>query len=689
MAQKKGPSEPRLGFLGRLLPLEPFSLKEWQEADLSARFRKGCDMWAASGFGTPVIIHLFYILKIACYLWLLQYFLSFSDLPCPGSEDSSARAVWLVDGFQRFVTLSLAFEGLGLGCGSGPLSAHFLPPFTAAWHWFTPGTIKLPWRFDLRDGQRAGFGSASSFLGGTTRGVASCAFNVLHFALLVRALVAPRATAVSVLLPVCCTLAVLAVNDATLFLASRSEHYLPLTLCSVVAALSQHRAHGSGSIFSADLVGGAGGEEYDQQGVPASAALAALTGWRVVQIGIWGWAAVSKWGPFFDNVIQAMASNSPLVALISPARLQQRLRSGLYRDLTAGDFRPSSAATALAKFGTCSEIAFPLLLACGGLAGVAGLVIGVGFHVFILSNVAIGVPQEWNVFCIAAACFLFGPTADPFNLTPSGGWAAAAAALSGLKQPAEGAGFDGLRPGDVLALPVTLLLILATSEVLVPLVGNLSPRRVSFLMARRYYAGNWAGSVWLVHKSAWDKLQRVRTASAPITDQLRAFYGEAEVEAAVARLMGFRALHCNSRILPRAIPQTIAGALAKSGKRQSKAALMQQASSTAFKDYQYMDGEFMAAWALGYNFGEGYFHGPFMLQAVQDLCMFDQGECLQITWDSISIFSDRLEWFARDAVDLWSEERFLAKGVESVRDLCDTQPYQQSPQTKRKLRKAD
>ena len=47
----------------------------------------------------------------------------------------------------------------------------------------------------------------------------------------------------------------------------------------------RHRAHGSGGIFSADLVEGAGGEEYDQQGVPA-AALAALTGWRVVQIGI-------------------------------------------------------------------------------------------------------------------------------------------------------------------------------------------------------------------------------------------------------------------------------------------------------------------------------------------------------------------------------------------------------------------
>ena len=442
-----------LQMAGRLLPLKSIALQKWRGMDVPQRFRLGCEMWSDSGFGTPVVVHSFYILKICLYLWLLLFFLSFSDLHCCGSEEKSGggvikwwqgdaeevpgrggarpsplteeRAAWFIDGFQRFVTLSLAFEGLGLGCGSGPLSAHFLPPVTAAWHWFHPGTIKLPWRLDLRDGRHAAFGlSPSSYLGGTERGVGACLFNALHFAFLLRALIAPRASAVGVLLPFCFTLAVLAVSDVALFLASRSEHYLTLTLCTVIAASAHHAASTSSnladgggvgfftSFLAADLVGGGRGD--------GAAAAAALTGWKVVQLGIWLWAAVSKWGRFFVNVIQVMASNSPLVALVYPASLQKWLRSALYKDLANGDFRPSNAAAGLATFGTCAEIAFPLLLMCGGRLGVAGLVVGGGFHIFILSNVAIGVPQEWSVFiclmsALSAAAYIRPITTHPLH----------------------------------------------------------------------------------------------------------------------------------------------------------------------------------------------------------------------------------------------------------------------------------
>ena len=85
-------------------------------------------------------------------------------------------------------------------------------------------------------------------------------------------------------------------------------------------------------------------------------------------------------------------------------------------------------------------------------------------------------------------------------------------------------------------------------------------------------------------------------ASAPITDQLRAFYGEAEVEAAVARLMGFRALlqqpsasghPANHRRGTRQVEATVEGSLDAAGVEHG------------VQDYQYMDGEFVAAWALG------------------------------------------------------------------------------------------
>ena len=46
--------------------------------------------------------------------------------------------------FQKAVLWSMLFEGLGLGCGSGPLTARYFPPFGAFLHFLRPGTTKLP-----------------------------------------------------------------------------------------------------------------------------------------------------------------------------------------------------------------------------------------------------------------------------------------------------------------------------------------------------------------------------------------------------------------------------------------------------------------------------------------------------------------------------------------------------------------
>ena len=43
-------------------------------------------------------------------------------------------------------------------------------------------------------------------------------------------------------------------------------------------------------------------------------------------------------------------------------------------------------------------------------------------------------------------------------------------------------------------------------------------------------------------------------------------------------------------------------------------------------DYIYLDGEFVAAWLLGYNFGCGYLHGRYALGAVQEMVGFERGE---------------------------------------------------------------
>ena len=43
----------------------------------------------------------------------------------------------------------------------------------------------------------------------------------------------------------------------------------------------------------------------------------------------------------------------------------------------------------------------------------------------------------------------------------------------------------------------------------VPLYGNFVPSRVSFLLAMRYYAGNWAYNIWLFRKDQIGKLAKL------------------------------------------------------------------------------------------------------------------------------------------------------------------------------------
>ena len=86
------------------------------------------------------------------------------------------------------------------------------------------------------------------------------------------------------------------------------------------------------------------------------------------------------------------------------------------------------------------------------------------FHVHITSTFPLGVPLEWNVFFIYSTLVLFGHYAEvgQSSLTST-------------------------------TLPALLVVLLAGFVVL----GNLRPDLVSFLPSMRYYAGNWATSVWL------------------------------------------------------------------------------------------------------------------------------------------------------------------------------------------------
>ena len=96
---------------------------------------------------------------------------------------------------------------------------------------------------------------------------------------------------------------------------------------------------------------------------------------------------------------------------------------------------------------------------------------------------------------------------------------------------------------------------------LVQVVGNLAPSRVSFLCSMRYYAGNWAYSVWLFKGDAARKLdEHLIKASPRVQDQLARFYDEETTIAVLSKVQAFRAMHLHGRALPTLVPKAVVSA---------------------------------------------------------------------------------------------------------------------------------
>ena len=120
-------------------------------------------------------------------------------------------------------------------------------------------------------------------------------------------------------------------------------------------------------------------------------------------------------------------------------------------------------------------------------------------------------------------------------------------------------------------------------------------------------------------------------------------------------MLAWLSLHIQGRLLPKLIPKALPGGDAKK-----------------FDEYQFFLGEIIAGAFLGYNFGDGYLHGPFLLNEVQKSCGFAKGECVQIFIDSCPILDSKYRWFIKDATDAFGE---VASGEGDVKQLQESQPY--------------
>ncbi|ORV06433.1 DUF3556 domain-containing protein [Mycobacterium celatum] len=562
-----------MGFLKPELP--QIDMAEWSKGTRSEKIRPMAKHWAEVGFGTPVALHLFYVVKILLYIlggWLFA-------LATKGIDGFTAVGSWWSEPivFEKVVLYTMLFEVVGLGCGFGPLNNRFFPPMGSILYWLRPGTIRLPpWPGRI------------PLTAGTARTPVDAA---LYAALLVMTLWAlfsdgtgpvPTLGTTVGLLPmwqiwaILGLLAVLGLRDKVIFLAARGEVYASMAVTFLFGG--------------ADLI-------------VAS---------KVVFLVIWMGAATSKLNKHFPFVISTMMSNNPLVR----AKPMKRAFFEHFPD----DLRPGRVSRVLAHASTAIEMLVPLVLffCHGGWPTAIAAAVMVCFHLGILTAIPMGVPLEWNVFMIFGVLSLFVAYAD--------------LGLRDLKHP---------------VLVAILFVVIAG----VVALGNLFPRKISFLPGMRYYAGNWDTTLWCVKPSADEKIARglVAIASMPKA-QMERFYGQDRAPILMYMGYAFRGFNTHGRALFTLAHRAMAG--------------------HNEDDYVITDGERICSTAIGWNFGDGHMHNEQLIAAMQERCHFEPGEVRVVLLDAQPIHRQTQQYRLVDAATGEFE-----RGHVRVADMVVRQPW--------------
>jgi hypothetical protein len=564
-----------MGFLKQDAPVVDY--EEWSKGTRAEKIVPMARHWAEVGFGTPVVLHLFYVVKILLYIlgaWLIV-------LATKGIDGFTNVMSWYAEPivFEKVVLYTMLFEVIGLGCGFGPLNNRFFPPMGSVLYWLRPETIRLPpWpnRVPL------------------TKGTARTPFDAaLYAALLVVLAIAlfsdgagpipALGTTVGVLpmwqiWTILGLLTVLGLRDKVIFLAARGEVYASFTVAFLFTG------------YGVDMI------------------IAA----KLVCLVIWLGAATSKLNKHFPFVISTMMSNNPV--------FRPRFIKRKFFEHFPDDLRPGRLSRMLGHFSTAVEGLVPLVLffSHGGWPTAIAAFVMLCFHFGILSSIPMGVPLEWNVFMMFSVLALFVGHAH--------------VALTDMTTP----------------LPIVLFVVVAGTVV----IGNLFPRKVSFLPGMRYYAGNWDTTLWCVKPSAEEKITKgiVSIASMPAA-QMEKFYGSKQT-AEMYLYMGyaFRSFNTHGRAMFTLAHRAMAG--------QNE------------DDYMLTDGERICSTAIGWNFGDGHMHNEQLIAAMQERCHFEPGEVRVLLLDAQPIHRQTQQYRLVDAATGEFESGYV-----KVADMVTRQPW--------------
>jgi hypothetical protein len=342
-------------------PVDPAT---FMETPYRERLKTLSRHWADYGFGAPKITPLMYVAKLLGFYVLGAVLVTTLT---SGLNPLDPAAWWdnpIV--YQKAVLWTVLLECLGVAGSWGPLAGHF-KPMTAGFRYYgRVGTLRLPpWpgKVPFTAGDERTKGDVARYVALLASLTVALVLPGVHpSAVAPSGLVAPLALA-----PVIALLVIQGLRDKTLFIAARSEQYLPALVLFTFFPF-------------VDMIVGA----------------------KLLIVLVWVCAAFSKFGRHFTNVVPPMVSNTPWLLSKTIKRLH-------YRNFPE-DLRPSKRAVGVAHVGgTFVELVVPLILlfSYNPTVTLVAVVVMACFHLFIISTFPIAVPLEWNVLFIYIAAFLF------------------------------------------------------------------------------------------------------------------------------------------------------------------------------------------------------------------------------------------------------------------------------------------
>lgn len=314
---------------------------------------------------------------------------------------------------------------------------------------------------------------------------------------------------------------------------------------------------------------------------------------KIVIVVVWCGAAFSKIGHHFSPTVCAMIANAPWV----PGTWIKRKLYKNYPD----DLRPSGFTHFMAHVpGTLLEGGAPLILLFStnrvltfiALLGILAL------HTFIISTIPLAVPLEWNIFFMFSAVFLF--------------WGHDAGAGFGVT--------DFSSPWIAVAVVAAVLIW--------PIIGNIRPDLISFLVSYRQYSGNWAATVWAWKDAAAEKKldECIARGGDQHASQIIDVYGEDLGELFTQKANAWRSMHSAGRSLHTLLAKYV-----------------------DMDTYRIREGETVVSGLIGWNFGDGHLHDEQLVAAVQDRCHYAPGDLVVVYTESQPIHRNYIEYRVIDA----------------------------------------